>query len=168
MLKRYEDKTRCPEGHAITIRRNASSAGKVLTTFCKECGYSHRIRANYPPGVTPPPKDKGPKRESQIEHRLVQRVKELGGEVRKVKWVGRAGAPDRLVMLPERLLFNTVSIAGSLSSTVPKPPRSIWVELKAPGVKVSAHQLREHERMRKMGQRVEVVDSYERIEEILK
>jgi len=156
MLKRYEDKTRCPEGHAITIRRNASSAGKVLTTFCKECGYSHRIRANYPPGVPPPPKDKGPKRESQIEHRLVQRVKELGGEVRKVKWIGRAGAPDRLVMLPWDGKVRSFSLS------------TIWVELKAPGVKVSAHQLREHERMRKMGQRVEVADSYERIEEILK
>lgn len=162
MLKRYEDKTRCPEGHAITIRRNASSAGKVLTTFCKECGYSHRIRANYPPGVTPPPKDKGPKRESQIEHRLVKRVKELGGEVRKVKWIGRAGAPDRIVMLP----MQYVSLKGFRQVTA--DPKSIWVELKAPGVKVSAHQLREHERMRKMGQRVEVVDSYEKIEEILK
>lgn len=162
MLKRYEDRTRCPEGHAITIRRNASSAGKVLTTFCKECGYSHRIRANYPPGVTPPPKDKGPKRESQIEHRLVQRVKELGGEVRKVKWIGRAGAPDRLVMLPWLNRWNGVD------DYYDTPPQTIWVELKAPGVKVSAHQLREHERMRKMGQRVEVVDSYEKIEEILK
>lgn len=159
MLKRYEDKTRCPEGHAITIRRNASSAGKVLTTFCKECGYSHRIRANYPPGVTPPPKDKGPKRESQIEDRLVKRVKELGGEVRKVKWIGRTGAPDRLVMLPPRYSYD---VEGGWKDN------TIWVELKAPGVKVSAHQLREHERMRKMGQRVEVVDSYERIEEVLK
>jgi len=31
---------------------------------------------------------------------LVKRVRELGGEVRKVQWIGRRGAPDRLVMLP--------------------------------------------------------------------
>ena len=50
----------------------------------------------------------------------------------------------------------------------------IWVELKAPGkaatFPANAHerkQAREHSRMRRTGQRVEVVDSFERIEEIL-
>ena len=42
-------------------------------------------------------------RESVIEKYLVQRVKALGGEVRKVNWIGRRGAPDRLVMLPENV-----------------------------------------------------------------
>lgn len=88
-------------------------------------------------------------RESVIERYLVQRAKELGGEVRKVKWIGRNGAPDRLVMLPDR--------ARS----------AIWVELKAPGEKCKPHQVREHERMRRMGQRVEVVDSFERVDEVL-
>jgi len=39
-------------------------------------------------------------RESTIELYLVEQVKALGGEVRKVKWIGRNGAPDRIVMLP--------------------------------------------------------------------
>ncbi len=39
-------------------------------------------------------------RESDIESHLVKRVRELGGECRKVQWIGRHGAPDRLVMLP--------------------------------------------------------------------
>lgn len=97
-------------------------------------------------------------RESQIEKHLVKRVKELGGEVRKVQWVGRRGAPDRLVMLPERWTrgINTHAEAA------------IWVELKAPGVKPEPHQLREHERMRKMGQRVVVIDSIEGVEELLR
>ena len=50
----------------------------------------------------------------------------------------------------------------------------IWIEVKRPGgaatFPANAHerkQEREHRRMRKMGQRVEVVDSFERIEEIL-
>ena len=103
---------------------------------------------------------KSPTRESQIERRLVERVKEMGGEVRKVKWIGRAGAPDRLVMLPERLDDSTWTTKW-LDTT-------IWVELKAPGKKPEPHQVREHARMRKAGMRVEVVDSYERIEEILK
>lgn len=79
-------------------------------------------------------------RENQIESYLVMCVAGLGGEVRKVKWVGRRGAPDRLVMLPGR---------------------SVWVELKAPGEKVKPHQAREHERMKAMGQKVVVIDSYE-------
>lgn len=85
-------------------------------------------------------------RESTIENYLVERVKAMGGEVRKVKWIGRHGAPDRLAMLPGRTL---------------------WVELKAPGEKAKPHQVREHERMRKMGQCVEIVDSCERVDEVL-
>lgn len=96
-------------------------------------------------------------RESQIEKHLINRVVELGGEVRKVKWIGRRGAPDRLVMLPPRL-----PEAGDWTDP------TIWVELKAPGEKPEPHQAREHERMRRMGQRVEVIDSIEGVEELLK
>lgn len=92
-------------------------------------------------------------RESEIENYLVQRVKALGGEVRKVKWIGRRAAPDRLVMLP-----------GCIYE---KPWRIIWVELKAPGKKPEPHQAREHARMRDMGQRVEVIDSLEGVDELL-
>ena len=96
-------------------------------------------------------------RERDIERHLVRRVKELGGECRKVQWVGRRGAPDRLVMLP--------SFAREGGRLNPFSP--IWVELKAPGVKPEAHQLREHERMRRMGQRVAVIDSIAGVEELL-
>ena len=95
-------------------------------------------------------------RERDIERHLVKRVKALGGEVRKVKWIGRRGAPDRLVMWPR----DRIDIEWSGAGTV-------WVELKAPGVKPEAHQLREHERMRGMGQRVVVIDSIEGVEELL-
>lgn len=95
-------------------------------------------------------------RERDIERHLVQRVKELGGEVRKVQWIGRRGAPDRLVVVP----FG--QRGGPNSST-----RTFWVELKAPGVKPEAYQLREHERMRAMGQRVVVLDSIEGVEALL-
>lgn len=96
-------------------------------------------------------------RESQIEKYLVERVKALGGEVRKVKWIGRRGAPDRLVMRPV--------LHGAAGSCV--VPETIWVELKATGEVAEPHQLREHNRMRKMGQRVEVVDSFQRVDEVL-
>lgn len=89
-------------------------------------------------------------RESRIEQFLVYHVKRLGGEVRKVEWIGRRGAPDRCVMLP-----------GAALGTV------IWVELKATGKKAEPHQVREHARMRKMGQHVEVVDSFLRVLQVL-
>ena len=83
-------------------------------------------------------------RESTIENYLVERVKALGGEVRKVKWIGRHGAPDRVAMLPGLLM---------------------WIELKAPGEKAKPHQVREHQRMRAMGQMVAVIDSMELVDE---
>jgi hypothetical protein len=86
-------------------------------------------------------------RESAIEKHLVDRVKAAGGEVRKVQFIGRRGAPDRFVMMPRRFGF--------------------WVELKAPGKVAEPHQVREHERMIKMGQRVEVVDSIARVDELM-
>jgi len=72
-------------------------------------------------------------RESQIEKHFCARVKEFGGEVRKVQWIGRRGAPDRRMMLPGYCC---------------------WVELKAPGKKLSAHQAREHARMQAQGEEV--------------
>lgn len=100
-------------------------------------------------------------RESQIEKYLTTRAKALGGEVRKVQWVGRRGAPDRLVMMPPRRLL------GSVCNYTEKTGRTIWVELKAPGEKPEPHQLREHERMRRMGQYVVVVDSLDGVDELL-
>ena len=83
-------------------------------------------------------------RERDIEKAFVDAVKRSGGEVRKVQWIGRRGAPDRVAMFPHGLL--------------------IWVELKAPGEKPEPHQEREHSRLRAMGQQVLVFDSIEGVE----
>jgi len=98
--------------------------------------------------------------ERDIEAHLVERVKALGGEVRKVQWVGRAGAPDRVVFLRGRDCEEV---------------STIWVELKNPDtIKTfpeNAHeraQHREHERMRAMGQRVVVIGTIEQVEELLR
>lgn len=106
-------------------------------------------------------------RESTIEKYLVKRVKELGGEVRKVAWVGRQGAPDRLVMLP-------ASWRGRRTSGFWDSPTPIWVELKNPDTiktfPANPHeraQHREHERMRKLGQRVEVIGTLEQVDALL-
>ena len=93
-------------------------------------------------------------RERDIEKHLVKRVKEAGGEVRKVKWIGRRGAPDRFVMLPEKTPYSALATC-------------FWVELKAPGEKPTRAQEREHERMRKHGATVVVIDSIEGVEALL-
>ena len=95
-------------------------------------------------------------RERDIEKHLVRRVKELGGEVRKVQWIGRRGAPDRLVMVPH-------GPRGGRNSSI----KTFFVELKAPGKKPEPHQAREHRRMRDMGQNVVVIDSVDAVEALL-
>jgi hypothetical protein len=94
-----------------------------------------------------------------IEAYLVKRVKFYRGEIRKVKWIGRHSAPDRMVLLPA---VDTLGPAGVL------PAKQIWVELKATGKKPTPAQVREHDRMRAFGLHVEVVDSFERVDEILR
>lgn len=76
-------------------------------------------------------------RESVVEKHLVKRMAALGLEVRKVQWIARRHAPDRVVF----------AFGG------------IYIELKAPGEKARSGQLREHARMRKAGFDVRVLDT---------
>lgn len=84
-------------------------------------------------------------RERDIEAYLKKRVTEAGGEYRRVKWLGRRGAPDDYVMLK----------GGH------------WTECKAPGQTLEKHQEREHLRMRKQGISVLVLDSYEAVDRFM-
>jgi hypothetical protein len=83
-------------------------------------------------------------RESEVERYLMQEVKKRSGEVRKAKWIGRRGAPDRRIL------------------------GKCWVEVKATGVTPEDYQLREHARMKEHGERVEVVDSFEAVDTLIK
>jgi len=85
-------------------------------------------------------------RESEIEAYLVKCVKKLGGEVRKVKWIGRRGAPDRFVM-----------VCGL----------NFFVELKAPGKKPSEQQRYEIESLKSRDVAVYVVDSINAVDQLL-
>ena len=78
---------------------------------------------------------------------LKKRVKEQGGEVRKLKWIGRSHAPDVLVLLPGN---------------------SFFIEGKRPGAAARPGQVREHVRLRDSGLRVVVVDSKEAVNIILR
>lgn len=86
-------------------------------------------------------------KESDIEDYLVDAVRFLGGETRKVQWIGRNGAPDRVVMLPDG--------------------RLLWIELKQKGKSPAPIQLREHAKMARCGQHVYVIDSMEGVDEVL-
>lgn len=95
-------------------------------------------------------------RESQIEAYGKHRAIEANGVCRKVKWIGRNSAPDRILLLPEGCHLTPPYLAFSAAT--------VWVEFKATGQKPTAAQLREHERMRAVGQTVLVWDSIEAID----
>lgn len=85
--------------------------------------------------------------EADIEDYLVRRVQRAGGAVRKVRWLGRRGAPDRAVFLPNLGL--------------------VWVELKKPGKAPTSQQAQEHGTLRRFGQRVLVIDSIALVDALL-
>ena len=93
-------------------------------------------------------------KESVIEAYLCRAVKKAGGEVRKMRWIGRRGAPDRFVLLSSPFL----AILGRI------PTNYLWVELKAPGKHLRPEQEREIAKLRKVGCVVLVLDSKEQID----
>ena len=81
--------------------------------------------------------------ERDIEKALVKRIKALGGLCEKFVSPSNIGVPDRLVTLPGKILF---------------------VELKSPGKKPTAKQLKDHAKRRSYGCMVLVIDSLEGID----
>lgn len=84
--------------------------------------------------------------EAAIEYHLCHGAHRLGVDNRKVRWIGRRHAPDRVLM-----------VFGG-----------IYVECKAPGETLRPGQEREHERMREAGFDVRVVDSIAAADALLK
>jgi len=85
-------------------------------------------------------------KEKVVETYLKEQVEKYRGEVRKLKWINRHGAPDRLVLL------NGV----------------YFVELKRPGEKLELHQEREAKRLRKHGADVRMIDTLEGVDNFIK
>lgn len=78
----------------------------------------------------------------------MKRMKEIGGVAYKFTSPSRRGVPDRLCLFPnERMMF---------------------VELKAPGSVTSKLQDHEHRRIEFLGQRVDVIDSKEKVDRLIK
>ena len=82
--------------------------------------------------------------ERKIEAHLVKLAKKHGWFCRKVKWIGRNGCPDRLLISPIGEVY--------------------WVEVKAPGKLPTKLQAAEHYSLRWYGQTVSVIDSLEGVE----
>lgn len=80
-------------------------------------------------------------RESQVEQHLCKLVAEAGGIAYKFTSPQRVNVPDRLLTMPGGVIC--------------------FVECKAPGKKPTEGQLREHNRLRALGFRVEVIDTKE-------
>ena len=81
--------------------------------------------------------------EKTIEMHLKKEVEKYGGMCIKFNSSSMRGLPDRIVLF-----------SGG---------RTFFVELKAPGQKPRAEQLRIHEKLRKLGAKVYVLDSRESI-----
>lgn len=85
--------------------------------------------------------------ERDIVKYLKKRVEERAGETRKVRWEGRNGAPDYLVLLPGR--------------------KSVWVETKKPGASLSPTQQREHARLQRYGERTLKINSIAEVDTLI-
>jgi len=85
--------------------------------------------------------------EKKLEKLLIKLAAENGWLQRKVKWIGRNGAPDRVLM---RETENGI-------------PQIVWIELKTTGESPTVQQLKEHARMRAAGQLVLVIDNENRL-----
>jgi hypothetical protein len=86
-------------------------------------------------------------KETEIEKKLVLKVKAKGGIAPKFVSPSYAGMPDRLVLLP-----------GGVFA---------FAELKAPGMKPRPLQVARHRTLRDLGFKVYVIDGTEQIEEVL-
>lgn len=113
-------------------------------------------------------------REREIEAHFVERVRQKRKQTRKLKWIGRRGAPDRVAFLGLEKATSRLADAIGYPNHVAQSLLVellgmviVWPEFKAPGVLPEPHQLREHERMRRMGQRVVVIDSIEGVDALL-
>jgi hypothetical protein len=94
------------------------------------------------------PKRKRVVREVRIEDYLVDEMAKIGFRCDKYKTPGRRNAPDRICLGYPGWIF--------------------FVECKRPNKWPTDAQFREHERLRKMGFRVEVVNTKEQVDDLVR
>lgn len=87
-------------------------------------------------------------REVRIETLLKRKIEKLGGLCIKFISPSMAGVPDRIILLPKGKIY--------------------FAELKAPGEKLRPLQIKRKEQIEKLGFKIYVIDSYEKVDEFLK
>nr|DAS75639.1 MAG TPA: Nuclease [Caudoviricetes sp.] len=85
--------------------------------------------------------------EKEIENYLIRKIKNKKGIAYKFTSPGNSGVPDRLCLFPNGKIF--------------------FVELKSPGKKPRSLQVNQITKITKLGQRVYVLDSKEKVDEVL-
>jgi hypothetical protein len=97
--------------------------------------------------------------EGKVRAHLRKQALAAGFEHRKLKWIGRRGAPDELIFWPWETT-RSVDLDG--------PPLVIaLVEVKRDGEQPEPHQQREIDRLRKAGFYVEVVDTIDACDKVI-
>jgi len=86
-------------------------------------------------------------RERDVLRAVTERARALGGLARRIAYIGRAGAPDLLVLLPRR--------------------QPLLVEVKAPDGRLSPIQAAEHADIALTGHQVHVVWSLEDVDRLM-
>ena len=86
-------------------------------------------------------------REKEIEAKLKKEVEKVGGLALKFISPGMAGVPDRLVLLPYKVIA--------------------FVELKAPGEQLRPLQRKRKEQLKNLGFKVYIIDSNQAVDRFL-
>lgn len=84
--------------------------------------------------------------EDAVESYVVTQAENAGWFCRKLSWIGRIGAPDRVFA---------------------KDGRTVWIEFKRPKKGAAEMQAREHKRMRDAGMEVHVCDTIPKAMKVL-
>ena len=121
-------------------------------------------------------------REKVIERKLIQAVRQCGGLALKFVSPGFNGVPDRLLLFPGRAnrlrppvaddsqevrSAETSDLHGCAVAPIEAAGIAAFCEVKAPGEKPRPLQLHRMEQLRALGFRVYVVDSVEKIGEMM-
>lgn len=121
-------------------------------------------------------------REKEVERKLVRAVRDAGGLALKFVSPGMAGVPDRLLLFPGRANLLRPPVADISqecevsrnkrcplcgAAPIEAAGRAAFCEVKAPGEKPRPLQLHRMEQLRELGFRVYVVDSEEKIGEMM-
>jgi hypothetical protein len=87
-------------------------------------------------------------READIEAYLRDQIKKAGGIAYKFVSPGNVGVPDRILVLPKG--------------------RTIYIELKSPGMKSTPMQEKQQRRIASLGHDVRVIDSKQKVDDLIK